>query len=128
VIGFYAAVAAGGAIGASARWAISEAMPAGDVGSLPASTLAVNLAGCLLLGVFLAAAASSQRWARWRPFLAVGVLGGFTTYSAFAVESVELFEAGAEPTAVGYITVSILGGLLAVRLGEVIVGAAGGRR
>src|SRR5918997_1739766 len=83
-------------------------------------------------------------WARWpagawrrrcpeppwaRPLLAVGVLGGYTTYSAFAVETVGLAEAGAPWLAAGYVLVSVLGGVLAVAAGALAGGGgARGRR
>jgi CrcB protein len=65
----------------------------------------------VLLGV-LGARDPEPAWAR--PFLAVGVLGGYTTYSAFAVEVVGLTDACAVARALGYVLVSVLGGVLAV--------------
>ena len=61
----------------------------------------------------------ASSWAR--PFLAVGVLGGYTTFSTFAVEAVQLGEAGAWLTAAGYLLVSVLGGIACVVVG--LVGA-----
>jgi fluoride exporter len=70
----------------------------------------------VLLAVLLARFPKS-RWLR--PFLAVGVLGGFTTYSTFAVDVVRLTGAGRGPLAVAYVVVSVLGGVLAVLVGLV---------
>jgi CrcB protein len=65
--------------------------------------------------------------ATWpRPFLAVGVLGGFTTYSTFAVELVDLVRAGAAVAAAGYLLASVVGGLLAVAAGASVVARGDG--
>lgn len=121
----YLLASAGGALGALARWGVAEALPRSP-GGWPWSTLAVNLAGCLLIGLLLAVVSrSSAAWAS--PFLGVGVLGGFTTYSAFAVEVLEL-AAGAPALAAGYITASVAGGVLAVAVGLRLGGAPVGDR
>nr|WP_239522735.1 fluoride efflux transporter CrcB [Geodermatophilus sabuli] len=116
--------ALGGALGALARWGIAESLPRSP-GGWPWATLLVNLSGCLLLGVLLAVLAARSPEASWpRPFLGVGVLGGFTTWSTFAVEVVALAEARAWVLAAGYVLASVLGGVLAVAAGaRVVVGA-----
>jgi fluoride exporter len=114
----YLLAALGGALGALARWGLSLALP--SPGGWPWATLLVNLTGCLLLGVLIAVGGARRPEAAWvRPFLAVGVLGGYTTFSAFAVEVVALVEAGDVLTAAGYGVVSVLGGVAAVALGAV---------
>lgn len=113
----YLLAAFGGAVGALARWGVAEALPRPD-GGWPWATLLVNLTGCLLMGVLLGALAGRDPEPAWvRPFLAVGVLGGYTTYSAFAVEVVDLADAGAVAGALGYVLVSMVGGVLAVAAG-----------
>ncbi|SFU10054.1 CrcB protein [Geodermatophilus amargosae] len=113
----YVLAALGGALGALARWGVAEALPSPD-GGWPWATLLVNLTGCLLMGVLLGALAARDPEPAWaRPFLAVGVLGGYTTYSAFAMEVVGLTDAGAIARALGYVLVSVLGGVLAVAAG-----------
>ncbi|MGY1630713.1 fluoride efflux transporter CrcB [Geodermatophilus sp. SYSU D01186] len=113
--------ALGGAIGALARWGIETALPRSP-GGWPWATLLVNLTGCLLLGALYAALAARSPEPPWvRPLLGVGVLGGYTTYSTFAVEVVELTDAGAALLAVGYVLVSVLGGVLAVAAGAYAV-------
>ena len=93
-----------------------------DPGGWPWATLLVNLTGCLLVGVLLAVLLSRFPASNWaRPFLAVGVLGGYTTFSTFAVDAVRLSEAGAWLTAAGYLLASVLGGVACVVLG--LVGA-----
>jgi fluoride exporter len=124
----YVLAALGGASGALARWAVAVALPSSPAG-WPWATLLVNLTGCLLLGVLLAVLAARSPEASWpRPFLAVGVLGGYTTYSAFAVEVVRLAETGAVVVAGAYVVVSVVGGVAAVAAGTLAAHAALGRR
>lgn len=113
VIGYFAA-ALGGALGALARWGVTEALPHSP-GAWPWATLLVNLTGCLLIGILLAVLLGRFPAHPWlRPFLATGVLGGWTTYSTFAVDTVQLADAGAWGAAAGYVIASILGGAMAV--------------
>jgi CrcB protein len=117
----YLLAALGGALGALARWVIAEALP-GSPGGWPWATLLVNLTGCLLLGALLAALAARSPEPSWaRPFLGIGVLGGYTTYSTFAVEVVDLTDRGAAVLAAGYVLLSVAGGVAAVVLGAVVV-------
>ncbi|MGY2080659.1 fluoride efflux transporter CrcB [Modestobacter sp. SYSU DS0657] len=121
----YVAAALGGALGALARWGVAEGLPS-PAGGWPWATLLVNLTGCLLLGALLGAVFPRHPDHPWlRPFLGTGVLGGFTTFSTFAVETVRLADGGAWATAAGYVVASVLGGLLAAVAG---VRLAGGRR
>ncbi len=113
----YLLAALGGAIGALARWAVAEAMPRAD-GEWPWATVTVNIGGCLLLGVLLGLLEVRRSDGDGlRAFVGTGVLGGFTTFSAFAVEVTDMVDAGALLLAVGYVVVSTLGGVLAVGLG-----------
>jgi CrcB protein len=112
----YLLAALGSALGALARWALAEGFP--SPAGWPWATLLVNLTGCLLLGALSAALAARSPEPSWvRPFLGVGVLGGYTTYSTFAVEVVDLVDDGAVVIAVGYVLLSVLGGVAAVALG-----------
>jgi len=124
-------VASGGVLGALLRAAASYAMPH-EPSAWPWATFVVNLAGCLVLGLVLAVVdARHERWlserprrARLaRPFLASGVLGGFTTFSTFSVEAVRLVEAGQAPAALLYATSSVVLGVLLVLAGRAL-GAA----
>jgi CrcB protein len=115
----YLLAALGGALGALARWEVATAVPHSPTG-WPWATLLVNLSGCVLIGVLLAVALARFPHSPWmRPFLAVGVLGGYTTYSTFAVDVVRLTEAGAWLTAVAYVAASVVGGVGGVLLGLV---------
>ncbi len=123
----YLAAALGGALGALARWAVGEWLPHRP-GQWPWSTLVVNLVGCAAIGLLLAVLLARYADSPWlRPFLAVGVLGGFTTYSTFAVDAAQLVDAGRPLPAAGYVLLSVLGGLLAVVAGLYAGRAAVGR-
>jgi CrcB protein len=120
----YVFAALGGALGALARWAVSTALPHAH-GAWPWATLLVNLSGCLVIGFLLAVLLARYAHSVWmRPFLAVGVLGGYTTYSTFAVDVVQLARAGRTGPAVAYVLASVLGGVLAVVLGLLVGRAA----
>ena len=112
----YLLAALGGALGALGRWGVSLALP--STSGWPWATFLVNVTGCLLIGALLAVLLARFAGSPWlRPFLAVGVLGGYTTYSTFAVDVVRLVEAGSWPTAAGYVAASVVGGVLAVLAG-----------
>jgi len=124
----YLLAAAGGALGALARWGVTVALPRPS-GHWPWATLTVNLAGCLLMGLLIAVlAARRPDDHHLRTFLGAGLLGGFTTFSAFAVEVTDLLRAGAPLLAAGYVMASVLGGLIAVAGGLRIGALAGGER
>lgn len=87
----------------------------------PWSTLAANVTGCLLLGVLMVLLLDVWRPGRYlRPFLAVGVLGGFTTFSAYTAETLALLQEGRAPAALAYMFGSVLAGLLATWAGMAI--------
>ena len=89
-----AAVAVGGALGAAARWALATLFPA-PPGGFPLTTFVVNVVGCLLMGVLVVLVAEAREaHPIIRPFLAVGVLGGFTTFSSYVVEARQLLDRG----------------------------------
>lgn len=113
------AVAAGGALGGTARYGVGLLWP-WHPPALPWATLTVNLVGCALIGmllVLLTEVVAAPGWAR--PFLATGVVGGFTTFSSFAVETVRLTDNGQVALAAWYVGVSVVAGLLLVRVAAV---------
>ncbi|MBM3688916.1 MAG: CrcB family protein [Actinobacteria bacterium] len=113
----FVVVALGGAIGTLARWAVEIGIDAMAV-PLAWATLIVNIAGCLLMGVLVSyVLAHPARHGLWRPFLGVGVLGGFTTFSAFAVDLVVLAREGHYAISLGYLVASVGGSLLAAWAG-----------
>jgi fluoride exporter len=112
-----AAVALGGALGALARWGIGLAWPTPH-GGFPTATLLINVVGCLLMGVLVVHVAEvREAHPLVRPFLGVGVLGGFTTFSTFAVDSQQLLAGGHLGTALGYLAATVLGSVGAAALG-----------
>lgn len=115
-----AAVATGGALGTVTRYGLETAFPT-DLRHFPWTTLWINLAGCLLLGVVLYIVFERRPPSRLlRPFLAIGVLGGFTTFSTFAVEVAQRAPDHAR-IAAAYLAVSLVGGPLAVLAGSAAV-------
>lgn len=107
-------VATGGALGAGVRWSVGELIER-QPGGFPWATLAVNLAGCLLAGIALRVLVrGSTAWLA----AVTGLLGGLTTYSAFAVETRDLLGADRPAWALAYVLVSVGGGMLAVELGR----------
>ncbi|BBF99487.1 protein CrcB [Pseudonocardia autotrophica] len=97
-----AAVAAGGVVGAEIRYLLGVAFPA-DPGGWPWTTFWINITGCLLIGVLYTVLAGADRPnPLLRPLLGVGVLGGYTTFSTWSVETVQLAEHGRYGLALGY--------------------------
>ncbi|WP_330335102.1 CrcB family protein [Streptomyces sp. NBC_00536] len=127
-----AAVAAGGAVGASARYAVGLLWPTAP-GAFPWATLWINAAGCALIGVLMVLISEGGRSAHplVRPFLGVGVLGGFTTFSTYAVDFARLLDAGAARTALAYAGLTVVAALGAVwaaaRVTRLAVGDRGAR-
>jgi CrcB protein len=115
----------GGAIGAALRYQAGRAALGLAGPGFPWGTLAVNLAGGLLMGV-LAGAAIGEGAAE-RPlwlFLGVGVLGGFTTFSAFSLELFAMIERGDFAVAVSYVLASVLGSVMLLFAGLWVVRAS----
>lgn len=111
------AVGAGGAIGASARYLLTQAVMRVAPGGFPYGTLLVNVLGSMTLG--LLAGVFALRFSPSHPlpaFLVTGILGGFTTFSAFSLDVVTLVERGAFGLAFAYAMLSVIlavGGLFA---------------
>ena len=111
------AVAVGGALGALARWAVAEAMPH-DSGALPWSTLVINVAGCFLIGVLMVVVVELRpEHLLLRPFFGTGILGGFTTFSTYVVDTRTLVAADRPAVAAAYVLATLVAGLVAVVAG-----------
>ena len=111
-------VAAGGAVGASLRHLTGLAAMRLLGVNFPWGTLAVNIVGSFAMGVFIELLA--RRFGasnELRLFVATGLLGGFTTFSAFSLDVAVLWERGAAGTAAGYVLVSVIGAILALFAG-----------
>jgi len=119
-----AAVAAGAAIGALCRWGAGVWLNARWQG-FPLGTLFVNLLGGLLIGVALVCLESRPHDAV-RLFVMTGVLGGFTTFSAFSAESLTLLERGQWTMALAHTLAHVLGALVCAALGVMLARAAVG--
>ncbi|MCA9965678.1 MAG: fluoride efflux transporter CrcB [Anaerolineales bacterium] len=116
----YLAVAAGGAIGATLRFAVAQFTLNRWGSNLPWGTLAVNLVGSLLIGLCWQLFEKWQISPNQRVFLFVGIFGGFTTFSSYALESLRLLQEGRLQIGLIYMVGSNLGGLTAVFLGYLI--------
>jgi fluoride exporter len=114
-------VAAGGAIGAIARYAVTLAVAGFWKRDFPLATLLINVSGCFILGFFATFAA--ERAAidpLWRLLIATGFVGAYTTFSTFEYETERLTESGALMWGTLNIITSVLVGFLAVRLGVLL--------
>ncbi|HZL90660.1 MAG TPA: fluoride efflux transporter CrcB [Pirellulaceae bacterium] len=120
-------VAAGGAIGALARFGVGLAIARLPGKPMPLGTLAVNVFGCLAIGMagqYLAAHPSASVAPALRYGLVIGFLGALTTFSAFGWDSVELMQKGHSGLALANIGANVVVGLLAVWVGMSLVGQA----
>lgn len=111
-----AVVALGGAIGATARYAASLWWPA-QPGGFPWATFWTNVVGCAVIGVFMVVI--TDVWAAHRlvrPFFGTGVLGGFTTFSTYAVDIQKLVDGGHPRTGLAYLAATLVAALTAVWL------------
>jgi fluoride exporter len=110
-------VALGGGLGAAGRFGVSLAMPVrGD--AWPWATFTINVTGSLLIGLLAGwLATRGDAGEPWRLFLGVGVLGGFTTFSAYSLETMRMIERNDWMGASLYSIGSMIVGLLAVGLG-----------
>ncbi|QTE30827.1 fluoride efflux transporter FluC [Pengzhenrongella sicca] len=128
--GLVALVAAGGAVGTSARYGLALALP--HDGGWPVATFVANLFGAFLLGALLEAllrrGAESVGGRRARLGLGTGVLGGFTTFSSLALETDRLVAGGAAVTGVTYALATVVGGVLTCLAGVALAGARHRRR
>jgi CrcB protein len=104
------AVAAGGAIGAVLRYLIGVSL------AFPIGTLTVNVIGSLVIGIVWALF-NAKGLQAWFPFVMTGLLGGFTTFSAFSLDTLRLVEAGMLAAAGGYVMASVLLSLAACAVG-----------
>lgn len=112
-----AAVSAGGGLGALARFGVATAMPSPPDG-FPWATFVINVTGCLLIGVLMVLVTEAFRIHRLvRPFLGVGVLGGYTTFSTYVVDIQRLIDHRVPVTALAYLAGTVVAALASVYAG-----------
>ncbi|MET9487697.1 CrcB family protein [Nocardia sp. NPDC006630] len=108
-----AVIAAGGALGALARYGLAQVWPT-HAGGFPWATFVTNVAGCFLIGVLMVVITDIRKaHPLTRPFLGVGILGGFTTFSTYANETRALIQPGTVALAFTYLAATLLCALLA---------------
>ena len=123
-----AVVSLGGVIGALARYGVGLLWPTGDT-AFPWATLAINVLGCLAIGCLMVAV--TEVWAAHRlarPFLGTGVLGGFTTFSAYCADAERLLSAGRVALGLVYVVVTVVAALAAVTAGVLVTRRLAGPR
>lgn len=110
-------IAFGGGLGAVARYALGGWVHGWAGSSFPWGTLVVNVVGSFVLGLGLRVLEGVAAGPEWRAFLAIGVAGGFTTFSTFGYEALGLLQGGRTGAAFGYVLGSVVLGVVAVFAG-----------
>jgi fluoride exporter len=118
------AIAAGGVLGAEARFGLSVLMPH-EPGQWPMATWLINVSGCFLIGILMFAITELTSPHRLvRPFLGVGVLGGYTTFSTSMVDVQQMALAGHEGGALGYLLATLVAAVAAAFAGVALTRAS----
>ena len=124
-------IAAGGILGAEARYGLARWV-SHPAGTMPWSTVVINVLGSFLLGALMALIDARGAHRLLRPFVGVGILGGFTTFSTFAVDVDVLLHAHRYGVAAGYLALTVVACLAAVtaayRMGRSALEPSGGAR
>ncbi|MEP6597673.1 MAG: fluoride efflux transporter CrcB, partial [Ginsengibacter sp.] len=110
-------VGVGSCIGGIFRYLLSQSIQSKFLSTFPFGTLSVNIIGCFFIGLIFGFSERSYISIEWRLFLATGISGGFTTFSSFSYETVELIRDGQYWLALWYIASSVIIGLVATFLG-----------
>lgn len=115
------AIGTGSFIGGIFRYLLSQNVQSRFLSAFPYGTLVVNIIGCFLIGVVFAISERGNMTNEWRLFLATGLLGGFTTFSAFSNETVGLLRDGQFFYASAYIVASVALAVVATFLGASLI-------
>lgn len=107
-------VALGGAIGSVLRYVVAQWIGVREAPQFPWHTFSINVLGCMLIGVVWALVEKYNCVPALRFFLMTGILGGFTTFSSFGLETIQLIQAKAYLTALGYVIMSNTAGVMLV--------------
>lgn len=119
----YLLIAIGSALGGIGRYWLSGLVARLTGGLFPWGTVIVNVTGCLVIGVFATLTAPDGRVfvpGEWRQFVMIGICGGYTTFSSFALQTLTLAQGGEFVAAAGNILLSVVLCLVAVWLGHVL--------
>ena len=119
-LGNIAAVAIGGAVGSLGRYGIAVLAARLSQMNFPLGTLLANIGGCMVIGLCWSYFDKVQISHEFRLFLFTGILGGFTTFSTYARESIQFFKAGEIVNALSYILISNITGLAMVAIGFLV--------
>ncbi len=111
----------GSFIGGSFRYLVAQTVQSKFLSAFPFGTLTVNIIGCFAIGIIFGMSDKMNLSPEWRLFLATGICGGFTTFSAFSLETMQLLRDGQIFYGLLYVAASILIGLLAVYLGMTLL-------
>ncbi|MDR2593677.1 MAG: fluoride efflux transporter CrcB [Fibromonadaceae bacterium] len=111
----------GSFIGGFSRYLLSLLIQSKTTSLFPFHTLIINLTGCFLIGIVFGLFDKGQISQEWKLFFATGILGGFTTFSAFSIETLTLFREGYTSYALAYIFASVFLGLLLTYLAYSLV-------
>ena len=115
------AIGTGSFIGGVLRYLLSQLVQTKFLSTFPFGTLTVNIIGCFLIGLVFGLTDKGNLTQEWRLFLATGVLGGFTTFSAFSIESLSLFRDGQFFYATVYISSTVVVGIIVTFIGFAII-------
>ena len=119
-------VALGGALGSVARYSVGLALARASIGGIPLPVMFANIVGSFLMGV-ATAYFLKRGLANLSPFVTVGFLGGFTTFSTFSLEAVKLIQSGLTAQSVTYVLITVVGSVLALTFGIFVVQILEGR-
>jgi CrcB protein len=114
-------IGTGSFMGGIFRYLLSKIIQAKTLSVFPFGTLTVNILGCFFIGIVFGLVDKNSINQEWKLFLTTGLLGGFTTFSAFSIESINLFKGGQFWYAAAYISASIFLGLAATYFGKMII-------
>jgi CrcB protein len=117
------AIGAGSFIGGILRYLLSQLIQTKFLSAFPYGTFTVNIIGCFLIGLVFGLSERGNIPQEWRLFLATGLLGGFTTFSAFSNETITLLRDGQLWYASAYVATSVLLGLFVTFIGFTIIKA-----
>ncbi len=113
----YLMIAAGGALGSAARFGLSSLLQKSAGIGFPYGTLSVNIIGCFIIGIAAEMFEDLLVPSEWRSFTSIGFLGGFTTFSTFSLETVNLIREGESMQAIANVALSNVLGIAAVVAG-----------